>query len=538
MKIVLCQINSLVGDCEKNFEKILNFYNKSILLKPDIIVFPELSMVGYPPQDLLFENGLINDNLHFLNKIANLSTIPIILGFVRRDGDQLFNSAAICFDGEIQDTYDKILIPTYDVFDESRYFKSGKLKNLFEIPLNNSTIKVGIQICEDLWDSGYGYKVSKEQKDLGAQLIINISSSPFSLNRTLERFDAISYKIDDLNIPFVYCNMVGGQDELIFDGASMALNNKGHLIAEGKSFEEDLIFVDFKKLKKNKLKVYSKEEQVYNALCLGVKDYFSKTNHSNALIGLSGGIDSALVTCIASEALGASKVHTVSLPSKYSSSHSIEDAKRLSDSLEVDHRIIEIVDTVNTLENTLKPHFVGYNIDVTEENIQARVRGNILMALSNKFNWMLLSTGNKTEIALGYCTLYGDMSGGLSVISDLNKIDVYSLANWINKKYPNRIPRNTIEKLPSAELATDQFDPFDYEIISPLVDAIIEERKSPEELIKSGFDKMLVISTYNRIRFMEYKRRQSPIGLRISKKAFGMGRRMPIVNHYKGFQND
>jgi len=538
MKIAVCQINSIVGDCESNFQKILRYYNKSKDLSADIVVFPELSIVGYPPQDLLLEKDFISTNLLKINKIASLSTVPLILGFVRQEGSDLFNSSAVCFDGKIQFTYDKMLLPNYDVFDEKRYFKSGTQNNIIEIPVKNKILKIGLQICEDLWDNNYSYKVTREQKKQGAELIINISSSPFSVGRTTERLSTIREKNKELKIPFVYCNMVGGQDELIFDGSSLVLNKNGELISQGKSFEEDLFISDFKTKNKIEFKKLSKNEEIYDALCLGVKDYFLKTNHLEALIGLSGGIDSALVTCLAVEALGPSKVHTVALPSKYSSDHSRNDAHSLAKKLKIDHRIIEIQNNVNELEKTLKPHFLNYDVDITEENIQARIRGNLLMALSNKFNWMLLSTGNKTELALGYCTLYGDMSGGLSVISDLNKIEVYSLANFINKKYPGRIPENTILKPPSAELAPNQVDPFNYDIVSPLVDAIIEDRKSQADLINSGIEKSLVVSIYNRIRNMEYKRRQSSIGLRVSKKAFGMGRRKPIVNHYKGYLDE
>jgi NAD+ synthase (glutamine-hydrolysing) len=329
--------------------------------------------------------------------------------------------------------------------------------------------------------------------------------------------------------------MVGGQDELIFDGSSLAFNKDGLIIAAGRPFIEETIFVDYSKnSNKFSIKKHSEEEQLYNALCLGVKDYFLKTGHEDALIGLSGGIDSALVSCIAVDALGSSKVHTISLPSKYSSGHSIQDAQLLGENLNTDHKTIKINELVNVMDNTLDFLFKNTKSGVAEENIQARVRGNILMALSNKFNWLLLSTGNKTEMALGYCTLYGDMCGGLSVISDVNKLRVYKLANWINKVYPNRIPKNIILKPPSAELAPNQVDPFDYNLVSPIVDAFIENRSSVEDIISTNGDKNLSNLIYNRIKIMEYKRRQSAIGFRVTKKAFGLGRRIPIVNHFEG----
>lgn len=536
MKIAICQINSLVGGCKENTDKILHNYLSLLDLNPNIIVFPELSITGYPPQDLLFDNDFVKFNIECAEKISRKSTTPIIFGFVRLgDNGDLYNSAAVCYNGSVQSIYDKTLLPSYDVFDETRYFNKGVNNEIVKIPIENKIIKIGLQICEDLWDTDYDYKVTEVQHNSGADLFINISSSPFSKNKINERINLIKQKVDKFNKPFIYCNMVGGQDELIFDGSSLAFNQNSELVANGKSFKEDIILVDFKgKQKKTQFISEPEEEQFFKALSLGIRDYFKKTGHNEAVLGLSGGIDSAVVACIASEALSSSKVHTISLPSKYSSKHSLDDAIKLSKNLNVDHRVIKINDVVNVIGSSLKPHFIGTKIDVTEENIQARVRGNILMALSNKFNWLLLSTGNKTELALGYCTLYGDMSGGLSVISDLSKMQVYKLAKWINQNYPDLIPENIINKPPSAELAYNQVDPFDYNIVSPMVDELIEKHKSPKELIEDGFDKDLVTFIYNRIKSMEFKRRQSPIGFKISKKAFGLGRRIPIVNHFKG----
>ncbi len=535
MKIALCQINTIVGNLDFNKENILSYYSNAIKLNTDIVVFPELALTGYPPQDLLLENGFVDDNLVTLNEIAVHSTIPMIIGFVRKENDRLFNSAALCQDGKIINTYDKMLLPTYDVFDEDRYFENGNDPCVWDVIIDNNKIKIGIQICEDLWDNEYDTKVSKLQKDKGAEIIINISASPYHEGRITERQDLIIEKVKDIKIPFLYCNLVGGQDELIFDGESLAYNANCEQIAQGKVFEEDLVVVDVANASKKKCPVLLSEEKLYNALCLGVKDYFRKTGHSEALIGLSGGIDSALVACIATDALGAEKLHGVSMPSHFSSGHSKDDAKELAENLNINYETIAIQEVVNSFETLLKPQFMGTKRNVAEENIQARTRGNILMALSNKFGWMVLATGNKTEIALGYCTLYGDMSGGLSVISDLSKIDVYRLARWINMEAGyDRIPQSTIDKAPSAELAEDQVDPFDYDIVSPLVDAIIEERKSPKELIDNGANKELVSKLYRLIRINEFKRRQAAPGLRVSQKAFGVGRRVPIVNQYQG----
>ena len=537
MKIALCQINQTVGAYEYNKNNILNYYFRGIKKQADLIIFPELAITGYPPQDLLLEDGFVENNLIVLDEIANQSTKPLIVGFIRKENGKLFNSAALCENGKIRMVYDKILLPTYDVFDEDRYFEKGQEPGIWQIAVGEKEVNFGIQICEDLWDREYTTKVSKLQKQNNAEIIINISASPYHEGRITERQDLILEKINELKIPFLYCNIIGAQDELIFDGESLAYNEFGEQIGQGKVFEEDLLLINIENRSNINYPVLPKEEKLYNALCLGVKDYFRKSGHQEALIGLSGGIDSALVACIAADALGAPNVHGISMPAHFSSEHSKSDAKKLAQNLKIHFETIDIKNIVNSFEQTLQPHFFGRTRNVAEENIQARTRGNILMALANKFGWMLLSTGNKTELALGYCTLYGDMSGGLSVISDLSKIDVYRISRWINEVVGyDRIPISTIEKEPSAELAEGQVDPFDYEIVSPLVDAIIEERKSPQELIKNGVDRELVMRLYRLIRINEFKRRQAAPGLRVSPKAFGIGRRVPIINHYQGKQ--
>ncbi|MBI88865.1 MAG: NAD+ synthase [Candidatus Marinimicrobia bacterium] len=534
MKVALCQINTIVGNLNYNKEKILKYYKKSIEKGSNIAIFPELVITGYPPQDLLCEKLFVEESIKILKEISRISTIPIILGYVRAEEKKIYNSAALCYDGKIRYIYDKILLPTYDVFDEERYFTSGRIPSIIEIPHNKKKIKIGLQICEDLWDDNYICKVTEKQFKLGAEYFINISASPFHSNQFQDRKSLIERKIKKFKKPFFYCNTVGAQDELIFDGQSMAFSNKGDLVAFAKPFEEDLLMVDIDSKKEVNIKLHSKEEATYNALCLGVKDYFKKTGHCQAVLGLSGGIDSALVATIATDALGPKSVHGISLPSKYSSKHSLNDAEELAIRLDIDYRVIPIQTVVNEIELALKPHFNNTKRNIAEENIQARIRGNILMAISNKFGWMLLSTGNKTELALGYCTLYGDMSGGLSVISDLSKSEVYSLSNWINKAYPTRIPQNTINKPPSAELSPNQVDPFDYDIVSPLVDDIVEKGKSIGELEETDIDKDLLHSVFNKIRGNEFKRRQAAPGLRVSEKAFGIGRRYPLVNHFNG----
>jgi NAD+ synthase (glutamine-hydrolysing) len=536
MKITLCQIDPTVGKFDFNIEKISNFYQEAVKRKTALVVFPELIISGYPPQDLLLVEGFVDRNIRCVETLAKRTTIPLILGFIRKEGNRLFNSAALCQNGEIINTADKVLLPTYDVFDEDRYFQSGKDPQVWTVNSNGESVKVGIQICEDLWDHDYQCKVSEIQHNLGAEILINISASPFHEGRLPERQQLIEEKVARTGIPFVYCNMVGAQDELIFDGESLVYNGSGECIAQGKVFEEDIINVDLNNKQPDfQLIQRSREEKLYSGLCLGVKDYFRKTGHTDALIGLSGGIDSALVACIAVDALGKEHIHTLALPAKISSEHSLTDARVLADNLGIKIDTLRIHDIVKQYEGSLAPYFQNTEKGVAEENIQARVRGNLLMALSNKFGWLVLSTGNKTELALGYCTLYGDMSGGLSVISDLSKIDVYKLSYHVNKMAgKNIIPVSILEKQPSAELSEGQVDPFDYKIVSPLVDLIIEDQKSPDSLISDGYDEEMVWDIYRRIRNNEFKRRQAAPGLRVSPKAFGLGRRIPIVNHYDG----
>jgi len=534
MKIALCQINPTVGAFKENKELILRNYMESLDCGADLVVFPEMSITGYPISDLLYEDGFVDQNMIILDEIISKTTKPMIIGYVHQEEGRLFNSAAVCLNGKFFFRYDKILLPTYDVFDEDRYFSPGKELGLFEIDINNKQMVIGLQICEDLWDHEYDRKISDELSKSGASFIVNISASPYHSLKFNERIELIKNKVNKIKKPIYYCNLVGAQDELIFDGESIGVSSDGKLVGLGKKFSEDIIYIDSNSdlsIPKPKIDRYS---EVYNALVLGVRDYFHKTFHSEAIIGLSGGIDSSIVACIATDALGSDKVHGVSLPSIISSNHSKSDAKDLASNLNIDFRSISIGSIVDKYEETLKNEFLGTEKNVAEENIQARIRGDILMALSNKYNWLVLSTGNKTEMALGYCTLYGDMSGGLSVISDLSKDDVYALAHKINAIAGyDRIPKNCIDKLPSAELSEGQFDPFDYKIVSPLVDRIIEDCESPFTLIQDGYDSQLVYDIYNRIKVNEYKRRQAAPGLRISSKAFGVGRRIPIVNHYK-----
>ena len=539
MKIALCQINPTVGAINQNKKSIFDWYHRAVGLGADLVVFPELALIGYPPQDLLLRNRFIENAKDALDEIAQKSTIPIILGNTMMEDNKLYNCAFFCEKGEIISHYKKRLLPTYDVFDEARYFTSGGEPCVVELSINGENVYLGLQICEDLWDKNYSCDLVEELKAKGAEIIINLSASPYRVDRLFDRCELIQSKASDNRLSYLYCNLVGAQDELIFDGQSLAYNKNGELIAQGKAFEEEILMVDIKNSQAINLKDSKREEKIYNALVLGVKDYFKKTNHSEAVIGLSGGIDSSLTACIAVDALGKENVHGVSMPSKFSSQHSKDDAKLLSENLGVDYRTISIESIVNSFEESLKASYNGSEPGVAEENIQARARGSIIMALSNKFNWLVLSTGNKTELAMGYCTLYGDMNGGLAVISDLSKTDVYALSKWLNEDAGfERIPLSSIDKPPSAELRPEQVDPFDYDVVSPLVTALIDNQKSPSKLIKEGADPELVKDISNRIRINEYKRRQAAPGLKVTSKAFGMGRRVPIINQYDELKHD
>ena len=539
MKVSLCQINPTVGAIERNMDLIMKWYQKAVAAGAELTVFPELVLVGYPPQDLLLRRRFLDKAEMALKSIAKKTTIPMIIGNPLRENGKLYNCAFVCGHGEIAGHYKKRLLPTYDVFDEDRYFTSGESTEVIEVEFDNKLVKIGMQICEDLWDEDYACNLAKSLKEKGAECIVNISASPYRAGRLADRSKLIASKVTETALPFFYCNIVGAQDELIFDGQSLAYDGKGNLIGQGPAFKEDIVLVDSENSETIELKTAGREQKIYQALVLGVRDYFRKTGYKKAVLGLSGGIDSSLTGCIAVDALGPNNVHGVSMPSRYSSDHSMDDAKRLAKNLGIDYRTISIESIIGRFDESLEESFNGSETGVAEENIQARVRGSLLMALSNKFNWLVLSTGNKTELAMGYCTLYGDMNGGLSVISDLSKTDVYALSHWVNEEAGSeRIPVSSIEKPPSAELRPDQVDPFDYDVVSPLVSALIEDEKSPTELIAEGADPELIKDISRRIRINEYKRRQAAPGLRVTSKAFGIGRRVPIVNLFDELNHD
>ena len=540
MKIRLAQINPTVGDLDGNTDLII----KTIQSSPDssVIVFPELSTTGYPPQDLLLDSNFINEADKKLNLIKkNVGEQAVVLGIPRYFNGKLFNSAAIINNGEIIGYHDKVLLPTYDVFDEKRYFKSSRKIETFRVSLGNKSINLGIQICEDLWDEDYDLSIFDTLIDKGAEMIINISASPYRKNILDKRLDLCIDRAKHLKYYFIYCNMVGAQDELVFDGRSFIVNSKGKVAAMAAAFKQDVIDFDSELIDniKNSKIIINESEELFRALSTGVRNYFQKSNFSKAVIGLSGGIDSALTAAITADAIGPDNVIGVSMPSVFSSDHSKDDACLLAKNLRIKFHSIPINEIFNGLLAEMHTFFEGTESGLAEENLQARIRGNILMSIANKINALVLNTGNKTELALGYCTMYGDMCGALGVISDLNKIEVYEVSKWLNNSSKEDIiPQNSIDKDPSAELREDQYDPFDYNIVSPIVDYIVNDMLDQDTLSKMGYDNKLVKEIQNKIYLSEYKRRQAPPGIKVSEKAFGFGRRFPIINKYRGIKKN
>jgi len=546
MRIVLAQINPTVGDLEGNQKKIISAIHEAKKLGADIILFPELALCGYPPEDLLFLPQFIEEINIKLNEIVlRTKGITAVVGTVRKNlgpkGKDLFNSAAILSNGKLLYFQDKILLPTYDVFDERRYFEPGNQSHIFEL----CGKKIAVTICEDIWEhsqlgvefSDIKYHVSpvQELKKLKPDLILNLSSSPFCTTHFKDRLKVCCHAAKSIHAPLLYCNQVGANDSLIFDGYSLVVNEKGELVDLAKGFQEDFLLVDYPLKLAPKQIIDNPLSDLYHALALGVRDYFQKSEFKKAILGLSGGIDSALVLCIATEALGAENVLAIAMPSRFSSSDSIKDAKILADRLSVEFKEISIEPPFESYLNILQPHFQRQEFDVTEENLQARIRGMLLMSMSNKFGYIVLSTGNKSEMALGYCTLYGDMCGGLSVIGDVTKSEVYQLAGWLNRN-EEIIPWNTIHRPPSAELKENQKDQDtlpEYEVVDNILQSYLEGHFSVEEIAeKFNYPLECVKDLIKRIHQNEYKRKQAPPGLRISKKAFTVGRRFPIVQKW------
>ncbi|MGK0363604.1 MAG: NAD+ synthase (glutamine-hydrolyzing) [Saprospiraceae bacterium] len=543
MKISIAQLNFLIGDFDGNTEKILAAVKEAKVDKADIICFPELSICGYPPRDFLEFDDFINQAEKSIKKIAKAAKgIAVVVGAPTKnpvaEGKDLYNSAVFMADGKVQYVQHKTLLPTYDIFDEYRYFEPASEWNVVEYKGK----KIAITVCEDIWNIGnenpmYRICPMDELIKKKPDFILNLSASPFSYKQAKERIHVVKANVKRYNIPMFYVNHAGAQTEIIFDGGSLVVSPDGKVFDELPYFEEGMRSYDLATVTKGKKDNEQEKDKmtlIHDALVTGVRDYFGKLGFKKAILGLSGGIDSAVVAVLAARALGADNVRVVLMPSQYSSDHSVNDARELAKNLGCQYDIVPIESVYESYMDILKPHFWGKEFNVTEENLQARIRGMFLMAFSNKFGNILLNTSNKSEMAVGYGTLYGDMCGGLSVIGDVYKTEVFELARYMNKN-GEIIPENTITKPPSAELRPDQKDSDslpDYDILDEILYLYIEERQGPKELIKRGFDEKLVRRVLRMTNMNEFKRYQTAPVLRVSPKAFGMGRRMPIVGKY------
>ena len=564
LRIAMAQINSSVGDFEGNKRKIIDCIDQAKSIKADIIAFPELAITGYPPQDLLFNTKFIEANLEVLDGIVTESNdITSIIGFVDKDqNDNIYNSAAIISDKTLQGVYHKIHLPNYGVFDEKRYFSKGSKNKLIVL----GKTKIGVSICEDIWHPNGPIL---EQALQGAQLSININGSPYHAGKKKVREDLLKSHSINHQLFIGYINMVGGQDELVFDGNSMLLNPNGEIIAQANQFEEDLVFTDLKinepkldrekplvtqhvinesiqlsddltqnkpVLQRNSPVQYDQIGEIYAALVLGTKDYVHKCGFQKVIVALSGGIDSSLVTTIAVDALGIQNVTAVSLPSKYSSQSSIDDAELLSRNLGITLHNIPINSSVNVFDKTLESYLENIEDDLTHQNVQSRIRGLIMMALSNNSGALVLTTGNKSEMAVGYATIYGDMAGGYAVIKDVPKTLVYKLASYRNSINEPLIPSSVLLKAPSAELKPNQKDQDylpEYDVLDEILKEYIENENSPEEISEKGFPLELVEKIIKMVDQSEYKRQQAAPGIKITSKNFGRDRRMPISNRFR-----
>ena len=539
MRVALAQINTTVGDLDGNVEKILKYAADAYELACDVVAFPELAITGYPPEDLLRRRDFVRANHEALERVAADAPgdVALVVGFV--DGeDQIYNAAAIIVNGRIAHVYHKQLLPNYGVFDEQRYFARGDDASTYDI----AGIPVGVSVCEDIWEADGPVKV---QAAAGARVLLNINGSPYHAGKHGFRQEMLAERARENNAIVCYVNLVGGQDELVFDGGSMVLDAQGRVLARAAQFEEMLLVCDLDEGEQGKPSISPRlaeplelEEEVYSALVLGTRDYVTKVGFQDVLIGLSGGLDSSLVVAIAVDALGADHVHAASMPSRFSSEGSIADARALTENLGIDLRVIPIEPAHAAFLEMLEPSFVGTEPGIAEENVQARVRGTVLMSLSNKLGWLVLTTGNKSEYATGYCTLYGDMAGGYAVIKDVPKTLAYRLVEYRNRVAGNDlIPRGVIEKPPSAELREEQLDSDSlppYEELDPILEAYVEEELGLDEIVAQGHDEAIVRRVIQLVDGSEYKRRQSPPGVKITPLAFGRDRRLPIANRYKG----
>jgi len=548
MRVGLAQVNPTVGDLVGNVALILREYATAVGAGCDIVAFPELSITGYPPEDLVLKPGFLADNMRALNSVVEATGNCIaVIGFVDsvavqvEGGEEriLFNAAAVAQNGKILGVYRKQLLPNYSVFDEERYFTPGpSIQDIFSC----NGIPFAVSICEDLWVGD----PTEQQAQQGAKLCISINGSPFHRNKPTQRDELVSSRARSNGVVVAYVNQIGGQDELVFDGGSLVADAHGVIQARASSFSEDLMVCDvtsqgdvvFVSAQHEENTVSSELERIHAALVLGTRDYVKKNGFTDVVIGLSGGIDSALVAAIAVEALGAEHVHAVSMPSRYSSDGSKDDAFELAQNLNIECQSVPIEPAFAAYLSMLEENFVGKAEDLTEENLQSRVRGMILMALSNKHGWMVLTTGNKSELAVGYFTLYGDSVGGFAIIKDVLKTTVYELCEWVNERAgKSLIPRAIIDKAPSAELRPDQRDDQSlpaYEVLDAILEMYVEFDLTASDIIARGYDEVLVRRIARLVDMNEYKRRQCPPGVRVSTKAFGKDRRLPITNRYAG----
>jgi NAD+ synthase (glutamine-hydrolysing) len=574
-RLALAQINPTVGDLEGNARTIRQFLEEARAQKADLVAFPELSVTGYPPEDLVLKPSFVRDNRRVMEELAHAARgIGLVVGFVDADEHDIYNAAALAWDGRLVDVYRKMYLPNYGVFDEDRYFKAGRRCPVYRI----RGVGVGVNVCEDIW---YAVGPLPVQREAGAEVIVNINGSPYHAGKRLFREQMLATRASDNAVYVAYVNMVGGQDELVFDGGSMVFDSDGALVARARQFQEELLVVDLDvetvfrrrlhdpRPRKETAALLGEVGQgemvhvsdpssspgpllpprieepldplgeVYHALVLGTRDYVRKSGFQKVLLGLSGGIDSSLTCCIAVDALGRENVVGVSMPSRYSSEGSLVDARALAQNLGIELRAIPIEPVHRAYEEVLAPFFQGTEAGVAEQNVQARIRGNLLMALSNKLGWLVLSTGDKSETAMGYVTLYGDMAGGFAVIKDVPKLLGYELARWRNAhgEPKNVVPQSVLSKPPSAELKPGQKteeELMPYRVLDPVLKAYVEEDRSYEEMVSLGLDPQAVQRVIRTVDRNEYKRRQAAAGIKISPRAFGRDRRMPLVNRYPG----
>ncbi|MDZ8031136.1 NAD+ synthase [Nostoc sp. DedSLP04] len=557
MKIAIAQINPTIGDLLLNAQKILEAAQRAASSGARLLLTPELSLCGYPPRDLLLNPSFVEAMGITLQNLAEdlPPKLAVLVGTVESNikadisgGKSLFNSMALLENGTVKQVFHKRLLPTYDVFDERRYFEEGLQANYFTL----DNIHIGVTICEDLWNDeefwgkrSYAVNPIADLAILGVDLIVNLSASPYTAGKQQFRETMLRHSAIRFQQPMIYANQVGGNDDLIFDGRSFALNRQGEIICRARGFDTDLVVVEFDETLRDlqlgsvEPMYESEDEEIWQALVLGVRDYARKCRFSKVVLGLSGGIDSAIVAAIATAALGKENVLGVLMPSPYSSEHSISDAEALAENLGIKTHLLPIGELMQGFDRTLDNLFAGTEFGLAEENIQSRIRGNLLMAIANKFGYLLLSTGNKSEMAVGYCTLYGDMNGGLAVIADVPKTRVYSLCHWLNR-HNEIIPQNVLTKAPSAELKPGQVDRDSlppYEILDDILQRLIHNHQSAAQIVAAGHDAVIVDRVIQMVARAEFKRRQAPPGLKITDRAFGTGWRMPIASNWVGVKN-